>query len=217
MAEAALIEADVAESAAAGVASADVAAWACQDLRGAAREAFGGDGWRAVHALVDPVAGALSPATGTGDLLDILTEGTYVARMVDLDAGGALAPTPVADACATRVQALIDSGATLEEGALLGAALAALDHDAAADDQLDRADERPVLDVGLSLPAGLEAGSRPDQLRLATFLGDDAGGSYPNAVVATIGDPIPSEPCAISPKADVLAIWPELTPQEALP
>ena len=212
-AEAAVVEASAAESVAAGAAAADVAAWACQELRGAAREAFGGDGWRAVHAIVEPADGVMTPATGAGALLDALVPGTYVARMVDLDASSALAPTPGEDTCATRVEALIGSGVTLADGGLLGAALARMDHRAAADDQLARADEAPMLDVGLTLPAGMEAGSRPDTVRLATFVGDDAA-AFPDAVVATVGEPLPTEPCALGPTWEVLAIWPELTPAE---
>ena len=212
-AEAAAVEAALIESVAAGSASADIAAWACQELRGAAREAFGGDGWRAVHALVDPGDGGLLAPAGGGELLTALTPGTYVARFVDLDAPGALAPTPDADSCGTRVEALLATG-IIPEGAVLGAALGRMDHRPAADDQLDRADDRPVLDIGLNLPGGLEAGSQPDSLRLTTFVGNLAATTFTDAVVSTTGEPFPTEPCAIAPKADIVAVWPELTPAE---
>ncbi len=214
-AEAAAVEAAVNESAGAAAAP-DLAAWVCQELRGAAREAFGGEGWRGVHVLVDVGDGALSPASGAGDLLTALSAGTYIARMVDLGGRSALSPTSEGEPCITRVQALLDGGQALTEGALLGAALGRRTHRSPADDQLALADEGDDLTVGLSLPGGLDGGAGDDTVSLTTFVGDELAADFPDTVVSTIGDPLSAERCAQAPNRDLLAIWPELTPTGVL-
>ena len=201
--EAAAVEDAVAASKAANVADADLAGWACQELQGAAGEAFGGDGWRAVHVLVNLGDGDLSPAAG-GELADVLNEGTYVAQMVDLGGRSALAPTPGDDRCVTRVLEFLATGAPIESGALLRWALAPRTHESPADDELALAGGGDPLTVGLDLPAGLSVGT----VSLTTFVGDDGAETYPDAVVSTIGDPLPTQPCTeLWPQRDTLAIW----------
>ena len=199
------IEAGVRDSAD-GVEATLLAGWACQELRGVAREIYGGDSWHAVHVLLEPGEGRALPAGG-GDLQTALLPGAYIARAVDLDGVGGLAPEPETGGCEERVAARIAAGAPFDDGFLLEAALQRVDHLVVPTDTIAVTGGDP-LTVGVDFEAGLEGPARESTVEITSFGAVDHQG-FDTLVFSNVGDPIATEPCNLFSMTRDVA-WPEL-------
>lgn len=182
---------------------AELAGWACQELRGVAREAFGGDQWHAIHALMEPgEAGRARPAVSS------LVPGAFIARVVDLSGPGALAPEPGGDGCAARVANRLSEG-PLDAGFLAEAAVSRLEHKSVPADLLNRVDFGSAVQVGMSFPEGLAGPAQAGTVDLTGFVSTDAAGVFDTMIFSTQGDPVITEPCAVFAFTRHLA-WPDL-------
>jgi len=197
------VEAGLLESMDAGVGPADLGGWACQELRGVAREVFGGDDWHAIHALLEPGDEARArPAA------EVLVPGVFIGRVVDLSGPGALAPEPGVDGCAARVTARLESG-PLDPGFLAESAVSRLDHKSVPAESLASVDLGAAVDVGLTFPEGLAGPAQEGTVELTGFASADGAGVFDTVIFSTEGEPIPTEPCASFGLTRSLA-WPQL-------
>ncbi len=201
--EFASVEAAVRQSSGAGASSSDLAGWACQELRGVAREVFGGDDWHAIHALVEPDEdGRSRPAS------EALLPGVFIGKVVDLSGPAALSPTPGEDGCAARVQSRIDN-ALMESGFLAQSAVSRLNHKHVLAETLSSVDLGAGIDVGLDFQVGLAGPAQEGEVDITSFVSAADGMDWDTVVFSTEGDAIATEPCASFGLTRSLA-WPEL-------
>ena len=182
--------------------AAELAGWACQELRGVAREVFGGDDWHAIHALVEPGDDPTS-RPGAGALIP----GVFLARVVDLSGPMALAPEAGVDGCATRVAARMADGPQ-ETGWLAEAAVSRMEHKSVPTEQLSSVDLGAAVQVGLTFPPGLGGTATDGTVDVTSFV-EAVDGAYDTVAFSTEGEAVPSEPCASFSLSRHLA-WPDL-------
>ena len=182
---------------------AELAGWACQELRGVAREVFGGDQWHAVHALLEPGDEERArPASSS------LVPGAFIARVVDLSGPGALAPEPGSDGCAVRVATRLSEG-PLEPGFLAESAVSRLAHKSVPAEVLTSLDLGSPVQVGMLFPEGLAGPAQEGAVDLTGFAATDSAGVFDTVIFSTEGDPVTSEPCAAFSLTRHLA-WPDV-------
>ncbi|MCO4771562.1 MAG: right-handed parallel beta-helix repeat-containing protein [Deltaproteobacteria bacterium] len=197
------VEAALLESLDAGSGAPDLGAWACQELRGVAREVFGGDDWHAVHTLVEPGEDAMArPAA------ESLLPGVFIGRLVDLSGPSALSPEPGEDGCAARVAARLESG-PWDPGFLASSAVSRLEHKNVPAEDLNSTGLGGTVSVGLEFAAGLAGPAQEGEVDVTSFLSAGESAAWDTVVFSTEGEPVTTEPCAAFGLTRHLA-WPEL-------
>jgi MYXO-CTERM domain-containing protein len=210
-AEMASVELGLLESIGGGGSTAELAGWACQELRGVAREVFGGDDWHAIHALLEPGADPRArPAADAPEMA--LVPGVFIGKIIDLSGPGGLAPEPGEDGCAARVAARLEAG-PLEPGFLAQSAVSRLAHRAVPAETLQNLDLGATVQVGLEFPEGTEGVARDGTVNLTGFARPDSAGAFDTIVFSTEGTAVASEPCTAFELTRNLA-WPELVAPE---
>jgi hypothetical protein len=215
----------------------DALGFACQRLRGASHEAFGGDGtFRALHLLMDATGGPpdqdlFTPARGPEDTplgAEVLQPGTFVGRMFERSRHGAgLLPSnveggeawnrdrdPSTDECVALLYELATDHLADELPVPNASSLGSL---AASHLYYHAPIEAGVLPLdrdrsnGILLPASptvATSGGRADFASVLSFSRTPDGYPYTRTILATAA-PIQATPCPTLEDAAPL-IWPEL-------